>query len=312
MVLTHFAYLSQPQRSPRGHGATIEMVPSFSLFNQSFDSLGEGVNYLGVGMPLEGPFQSHSFGPTGSGDNDNPVHLLPSPIHRDPSFGAGQGSFNAQVLGGSSSGGNLTFGMSPDNSFGNGPASGPHRRPGDMFLGGTDDGRAQSPMEVLGMYPSPSYSGGYGNQPFLQAPFRSRSGPISEGPVRGESFGPLMSQTYTRPFDPGLPPRMPLRVFPGMGPKMGSQDFKNGALAFYPFLRRNRAAFIKCSFLLPGLKAAMLESPLSSKPMDNEKSGQGKSQTRDQKGGHMVRVYFDTCLCCCTICRLNLFLAILF
>jgi hypothetical protein len=78
-----------------------------------------------------------------------------------------------------------------------------------------------------------------------------------------------------------------------MGPSP-SRDFKNGALAFYPFLRRNRAAFIKCSFLLPGLKAAMLESPLSSKPMDNEKSGRGKSQTGDQKGGHMVRIYFYT------------------
>lgn len=255
-------------------------MPSF-LFNNSFDSLGEAANYLGVGMPLDGAFRSQSFGagPTGSGDNDNPVPLLPSPIRRDPSFGGGQGGFNQPILGGS-----LSFEMSPNNSFGNGPASCQHRRRENMMvIGGTDDERAQSPSQVLGMYPS--YSGGYESQPMVQAPFRPKSGPMVEGPGGSGSFGPVMSPAYTRSFEQGPPPGMPPRVFPGMGPSR-SQDFP---LAFYPFLKRNKAAFIKCTFLLPGLKAALLESPLSNKPVDNGKAGRGKSHTRDQKGGQMVR-----------------------
>jgi hypothetical protein len=112
-----------------------------------------------------------------------------------------------------------------------------------------------------------------------------------EGPGRSGSFGPDMSQTYTRSFEQGLPPER----YSGMGPSR-SQDF---SLAFYPFLKRNRAAFIKCTFLLPGLKAALLESPLSNKPVDNKKTGRGKSQTGDQKGGHMVRVCVNNPRWCC-------------
>jgi hypothetical protein len=60
------------------------MAPSFSLFNHSFDSLGEAANYLGVDMPpLHSGIQSHSFGagPTGSGDHENAaVSMLPPPI----------------------------------------------------------------------------------------------------------------------------------------------------------------------------------------------------------------------------------------
>jgi Glycosyl hydrolases family 2, TIM barrel domain len=123
------------------------------------------------------------------------------------------------------------------------------------------------------------------------------SGPMVEGPGRSGSFGPVMSQTYTRSFEQGPPPGMPPRVFPGMGPSR-SQD---SPLAFYPFLKRNKAAFIKCTFLLPGLKAALLESPLSNTPVDNGKAGRGKSQTRDQKGGQTVRVCVNNSQWCCEL-----------
>eukprot|EP00544_Gedaniella_sp_CCMP2646_P015382 CAMPEP_0202502608 /NCGR_PEP_ID=MMETSP1361-20130828/39449_1 /ASSEMBLY_ACC=CAM_ASM_000849 /TAXON_ID=210615 /ORGANISM="Staurosira complex sp., Strain CCMP2646" /LENGTH=1134 /DNA_ID=CAMNT_0049135657 /DNA_START=78 /DNA_END=3482 /DNA_ORIENTATION=+ len=247
--------LFEPQRSPRSQGNNLEMAPSFSLFNHSFDSLGEAANYLGVDMPpLHSGIQSHSFGagPTGSGDHENAaVSMLPPPIDQNASFG------NAQILGGSSSGGLLTFGMSPENSFGNGPpSSGSSRRRGNMMIL-ADDGRAQSPTQVLGMYPS--YSGGYGAQPPVpQAPFRPRGGSGLAQPLGAGSFGPSMSQSYTRSFD-----GMATVMYPGPMAPLRTVEHPNGALSFYPFLRRNRAAFIRCSFLLPGLKSALLESPLS-------------------------------------------------
>lgn len=252
------------------------MAPSFSLFNHSFDSLGEAANYLGVGMPPldSGAFQSHSFGagPTGSGDNENAaVPMLPSPIEGNASFGG----VTQQILG-SSSGGMLTFGMSPENSFGNGPpSSGSQRRRGNMMIL-ADDGRAQSPTQVLGMYPS--YSGGYGAQPpGPQVPFRPKGGSGPMPPLGAGSFGPSMSmsQSYTRSFD-GAPLGM---MYPGPMAPLRTFEHPEGALSFYPFLRRNRAAFIKCTFLLPGLKAALLESPLSETAMNV--SG-GKKSSKDQ------------------------------
>lgn len=258
------------------------MAGSFNLFNHSFDSLGEAANYL---MPLDTAFQSHSFGagPTGSGDNDTPVPL-PAPIDKDASFGGAKGGLNGQqLLGGSSSGGTLTFGMSPVNSFGNDLAGNQQRRRSNMMLlGGTDDAREQSPTQVLGMYPS--YSGGYGNQPALQAPFRTRTGAVMDGrPLASASFGPVMAQTYTRSCEQGPRQAMPVvGVFSGQMAPSASQE---GALAFYPFLNRNRAAFIKCSFLLPGLKAALLESPLS----EHNQSVQSGESSRGNGTGSLGR-----------------------
>jgi len=261
------------------------MTPSFSLFNHSFDSLGEAANYLGVGMPaLDSGFQSHSFGagPTGSGDNENAaVPMLPSAIDGNASFGV----VTQQILA-SSSGGMLTFGMSPENSFGNGPpSSGSQRRRGNMMIL-ADDGRAQSPTQVLNMYPT--YSGGYGAQPpALQAPFRPRGGNGPAQPLGAGSFGPSMSmsQSYTRSFD-GMPPAM----YSGPMAPLRTIEHPDGALSFYPFLRRNKAAFIKCTFLLPGLKAALLESPLSETTlsMDVAGSGGGKKASKGSKKDQSV------------------------
>jgi hypothetical protein len=60
-------------------------------------------------------------------------------------------------------------------------------------------------------------------------------------------------------------------------------EHPNGALSFYPFLRRNKGAFIKCSFLLPGLKAALLESPLTETTPSMEAGKKpGKGGSKDQ------------------------------
>ena len=51
--------LLQPSRSPKP--GSIEMAPSFNLFNQSFDSIGD-TGFFNVGGPLDSALQSTSFG----------------------------------------------------------------------------------------------------------------------------------------------------------------------------------------------------------------------------------------------------------
>jgi len=72
---------------------------------------------------------------------------------------------------------------------------------------------------------------------------------------------------YSRSYDAS--PHGGYHPLPHDGPRP-----PDGPPGFYAFLGRNKAAFIKCSFLLPGLKAALLESPISdSKTGDDEKTG---------------------------------------
>jgi len=233
-------------RQPSG---TLEMAPSFSLFNQSFDSLGDAAQYLTVGGPLDVAFHSNSFGAPlagGSGDNTDNPHFLPNSLERGLS-GIG--------LLGNPSGGNLTFGMSPVNSFGNGaPSSG-----GNMILGGPD-AQVTSPTQMLSMYPS--YSGGYSQSSGQQAPFRARGS--GEQPARSMSSG-SGGGIYARSFNEGSP-HINYHGHTGRDAPFSQDD---GPPSFYIFLAKNKSAFIKCSFLLPGLKAALLESPIS----DAKKSG---------------------------------------
>lgn len=244
------------------------MAPSFSLFNQSFDSLGDTAQYLNVTGPLEGAFNSASFGvaPSASRDIENPTQLLPNPSQAG-SFAAGDRLF------GSSSGGALTFGMSPVNSFGNGPPANSSRRSGSMMVLGGADQQPTSPTQMLSMYPS--YSGGYGSQGSGPggppggsgggppgggggAPFRTRS--TEQNPMRSMSSGSFgNSGMYSRSYEASPHGSYPPRPQDGPPP-------------FYGFLGRNKAAFVKCSFLLPGLKAALLESPLSDSKKEEEKS----------------------------------------
>ena len=249
----------------------LEMAPSFSLFNQSFDSLGDTAQYLNVSGPLEGAFNSTSFGagPTSSRDINDASQLLPNPL--------GVGSFAAgdRFLG-SSSGGNFTFGMSPVNSFGNGPSNSSARRTGSgnmMVLGGPDQ-QPTSPTQMLSMYPS--YSGGYGSQGSgQQGPFRTRSGQMTDqNAMRTMSSGSFGgSNVYSRSYEASPQSSYPAQSHDG---PRGVQD---GPPGFYAFLGRNKSAFNKCSFLLPGLKAALLESPISDskKPGEADKSGRKAS-----------------------------------
>ncbi|CAJ1968205.1 unnamed protein product [Cylindrotheca closterium] len=210
---------SNPQGTPQPTNS-LDMAPSFSLFNQSFDSLGDGTGFFNVGGPLDSALQSSSFGGgLGSDDNEKGPDLQLS--------SSGGNSITQQLLGGSSSGVlNGTFGMSPSNSFGNGPPS----RGGNMMLLGGEQTGSSSPSQVLNMYQS--YSGG-GSPKTKQRPLEDRSmhgGPHIPNPPMNHSSGGIMENP-------------------------------DGSPLFYAFLKRNKDAFKECSFLLPGLKAALLETP---------------------------------------------------
>jgi len=241
----------QPTQSPKA--GSIAMAPSFNLFNQSFDSFGDTFNVVGN---LDASLQSASFGtgPTASGE----FGTVGSNLQRSLS-----GGNYAQQLLGSSSGG-LTFGMSPVNSFGNGPSAAPPSRRGGstmMVLGG-QDARSASPTQVLGMYHS--YSGGGGGSQGMLRPNNSM-GPLEDSHLRlsATSFGgaPSLSQNYTRSFGAEGSSTMPYNG------RMAHYHDGEGGQLFYIFLKRHKAAFSHCTFLLPGLKAALLEG------LDNSKAG---------------------------------------
>lgn len=164
------------------------------------------------------------------------------PSLQNDSFGIGRAGSaendagNTQLLQGSSSGGNfaaqilgptgstnLSMGYSPVNSFGNPSAgiasAGPSHRGNMMVLGGGNQ-RSASPSQVLGMYRSYSGSG-----------VRMDTGSFG-GPPRGPPG----------PYYYGIPPR------PAEGDRGPS---------FYSFLILHKGAFVDCTFLLPGLKAAL-------------------------------------------------------
>jgi len=271
------------------HSASIEMAPSFSLFNQSFDSFGDG-HYFNVEASLQN--DSFGIGRTGSADPDGTTtQLLRS---------SSGGNFAQQLLAASGSG-TLAIGYSPVNSFGNMSAGNhhQHRRGGSstMVVGGPDP-RAASPTQVLGMYRSYSNGGVSVGRPL---------GPLDDSHLRMSvgSFG-APSMAYSRSYG-GEPCASPGYYY---GPSR-SQDASDKTPPFYIFLKRYRAAFKDCTFLLPGLKAALLETPLSD---SNDPSG-GSSQvtvddTRSPKWDPMVRPkkFLRALFLCSITCVLILFL----
>jgi hypothetical protein len=222
---------------------------------------------------LDASLQSASFGvgPMASMDLDK----------REVSLNRSMSGGNniQQLMGGSGSAGALTFGMSPNNSFGGAPNSSTRTT---MVLGG-QDGRSASPTQVLGMYRSYSGTG---------SPKPNRS-PLDDSHIRmsGGSFGaPSIGNAYTRSFGGEGPPPPP----PGQyrSNSMGHQDAPkdgpaDGPPRFYTLLKKYRGAFQECTFLLPGLKQALLDDPLPNikQEVENEKAKRGRS----------VRISFVKC-----------------
>ena len=116
-----------------------------------------------------------------------------------------------------------------------------------MVLGGPEH-RSSSPTQVLGMYRS--YSGSRGPPP----PRMEEPPPSYRGGGYGDhSYRPPPPPGYD-PYDRPPPPHMP----PPPPPHEGQSDRMP---PFYVFLCQHRGAFTGCNFLLPGLKAALLEAP---------------------------------------------------
>jgi len=209
------------------------MAPSFNLFNQSFDSFGDG-HYFNVEGSLT---NNDSFG---LGRTDSIGAEAAAQILRKNS----STNFSSQFLAPSGSGA-LTLGYSPVNSFGNASTAQqppPQQRSGGngshMMVVGGPDARASSPTEVLGMYTNAVH-------PLDDSHLR-----MSVGSFGGQSMAP---QGYNRsPYDPSPPPNYYSR-----GPPPEGVDSRMPL--FYVLLRKYRHAFQECTFLLPGVKSALQE-----------------------------------------------------
>jgi hypothetical protein len=222
------------------------MAPSFSLFNQSFDSIGDTANFFNVAGPLDAALQSTSFGAGLIAGDDKVI---------DIQLASSGGNFSTQLLSGSGSGA-LTFGMSPNNSFGNAPPA--SLRTGNMMVLGGQEHRSASPSQVLDMYRS--YSG---SAPAASP--RSKGGPLDDTHIRmsGTSLGsPSLGHSYTRSFGEAAPGqyRSNSNINTANNNK-GHHGSNDGSPNFYHFLKKHKAAFKECTFLMPGLKAALLEAP---------------------------------------------------
>lgn len=238
VVLTHCLLHVQNDRSPEDskNSGSIETAPSFSLFNQSFDSFGDG-HYFNVDSTLQN--DSFGMGRIASVDPDAATQILRTT----------SANFSQQLL--ATNSGALTLDYSPVNSFGNVSAAGPSRRSGNtMVVGGPE--LSSSPTHDLNFYRSHSNSGG--------AP---RSGPLDDSHLRMSvgSFGlGVASMPYSRSYGEG-PVRAPSYYY-GPGRML---EASAGSPMFYSFLAKYRTAFEDCYFLLPGLKAALFESAFPKK-----------------------------------------------
>ncbi|KAL7570342.1 hypothetical protein ACA910_017185 [Epithemia clementina (nom. ined.)] len=245
------------ERSPEGNknAPSIDIAPSFTLFNTSFgleDGLGE--NYLDV----ESTLHADSFGMMRTASNGGEQEGMTSVLRR--AFSQGNGS--TQLLAPSASG-HLTIGYSPVNSFGTAP---PPRREasggGSVVLLGGPEGRSSSPTQVFSAY-NHGYGGGVG-----------RSGPLDDSHLR-MSVGSFGAHSYGGRHGPYGEPGPPH----GYGGPVGGPLEKHrddGTPYFYVFLKKYKLAFSGCSFLLPGLKAALAE-----KKKDNKNNNESDSDSQD-------------------------------
>ena len=253
-VLTLLAF-SGIQKSPvdAKFSTSIEAAPSFSLFNQSFDSFGDG-HYFNVDSSLHN--DSFGIARVASVDQDATAQILQS---------TSAGNFSQQLL--ASGSGALTLpGYSPVNSFGNVSASVPRRTGSMMVVGGGSDNRASSPTQVLNVYRSYS-SGG------------PRSGPLDDSHLRMSvgSFG-TPSMAYSKSYGE-VPPTASPGFYSGAAPPQDGP----GSPPFYVFLRKHKNAFKDCLFLLPCLKDALQESSLDTEIDEGERSSSARHSKFDQR-----------------------------
>jgi hypothetical protein len=123
-----------------------------------------------------------------------------------------------------------------------------------MVLGGEQNG-SSSPSQVLDMYQS-SYTGGDSS--------KAKERPTDAGhSMRGPSMG---NNVYVNTSSFGQAPLSGHM----RGPSTGGPENADGGPNFYFFLKRNKDAFKECLFLLPGLKAALLETPQNVKKEESE------------------------------------------
>jgi hypothetical protein len=254
-----FSSIFKTQRSGEGlkaHGS-IDMTPSFNFLNQSFDSFGDG-QYFNVDSTLQADI--FGLGETDSSGNE----VTTQAVLRKNSSG---GNFSTQFLAHSGSGA-LTIGYSPVNSFGNASSSGPRRS--TMVVGG-HDARSSSPTQVLGMYRS--YSGGT-VRPLDDSHMRMSVG----------SFGGQSMSGYNRSY--GDRSTSPSNYYTG---STRSHESSERMPSFYILLRKFRAAFKDCTFLLPGVKSALLE---------NAAPDRNDSEASDMNGeGHSVSAVLTVTHC---------------
>jgi hypothetical protein len=211
---------------------------------------------------------SFGLGPTDSVGNEAAAQVL----RNNSSVGNFSASFLAQTGSGA-----LTIGYSPVNSFGN--ASPPATRGSSIMTVGGLDARSTSPTQVLGMYPSYSGGGGHG-----------ASRPLDDSHLRMSvgSFGGHSMAGYNRSYseNPSAPPTY------YMGGPHPSHDDRMPP--FYVALRTLKDAFNDCIFLLPGLKAAIVEDSAHG---ETEGESVAKSDEAAQQRPDWERSV-STCLVC--------------
>jgi len=279
-----------PQPSPKSQtgGAmsppqltnSLDMAPSFSLFNQSFDSLGDTAQFFNVGGALDSTMlnSSTSFELKPSGSR-SPIQTASSSTDNYLQLSASNGTFklNASMSG-------ALFGMSPSNSFGNGPTASFSTNPPKMtqVLGGNSDHGRSSPSQVLDMYQQSKSSNG-GEEADLRL----------SASLGSPMIGQVGSYSSSRPFATGVEAGPPQPSLGGrnssssdgrnhLSPKPQRHHYpsssssqhqgyrhqrspsgppsKDGTPRFYNFLRKNKDAFLDMTFLLPNLKPVVMES----------------------------------------------------
>ena len=201
------ASTSALQMGPPQLTSSLDMAPSFSLFNQSFDSLGDTAQFFNVGGALDGSMlnASQSFDVTKTGSPVNGIGGIGDRAdHSSLQLTSSSGTFKLDA---SMSG--ALFGMSPTNSFGNGPTSSfstntPRANVvgAVTLLGGSND-RSASPSQVLDIYRSQS-KGGSGGGREVDIRLSASIGSPMIGTTGSYSSRPFATEVDGGPSQPSL------------------------------------------------------------------------------------------------------------